>query len=80
MGLNVPLFEFSAEQDVNPQIMSISARSSMKSPALDRGGFTATVPASSTVTFIKTLNVVPICEGAMPKGFKAVYKFSKQLG
>ncbi len=39
-NMKEPLFEFSAEHAVNPQMRSISARSSIKSPARDVGGLT----------------------------------------
>ena len=60
MGLNVPLFEPSAEQAVKPHSMSISARRSMKSPAFDVGASTVMRPPSWMLTFMKTLKVVEI--------------------
>ena len=80
MGLNVPLLEPSAEQAVNAHTMSISARSSMQSPALERGGSTATTPSAVTSTRMKMLKVVPMRAGSIPKGSKALARFSKQLG
>jgi len=37
-------------------------------------------PLGATSTFMKTLSVVGIASGAMPKGANAIARFSKQLG
>jgi hypothetical protein len=80
IGLKVPLLDPSAAQAVRAQIKSISARNSMASPGFDRGGSTETDPSEDTSTRMKMLNVVEILSGPIPKGAKALARFSKQLG
>ena len=80
IGLNRPLFESSAEHAVTPTIRSISARSTTRSPARDRGGRIRSSPDGSTSTFMKMFRVVGIASGTIPNGSRLRARFSKQLG
>ncbi len=79
MGLRPPLFDLGAEQAVTQTIRSISARSSIKSPAFDVGGSILNSPSAATLTFMKTFNVVGTILGEMPYGSRFRQIFSKQL-
>jgi len=74
------LFESSAEHAVTPTMSGISARSTIESPARERGGRMRSSPDASISTFMNTLNVVGMALGAMPSGANARARFSKQLG
>ena len=80
MGVQCPLFDFSAEHAVTPTTTGIRASMVNRSPGRVGGGSMCSSPRSSVHTSMKTLRVVPMRSGSTPKGARASQRLAKHDG